>query len=54
MNIKISLALKCFTLLFGLTVYNFLYENYINEAILMNYKAIIKHFQNSTTTLPNT
>ena len=53
MNIKLLLAIKFFGFIVGLTVYNFLYENFLNDIILNSLNDIQEHFQNSTTKLPN-
>ena len=53
MNIKLFLVLKFFGYIVGLTIYNFLYENYINNIILNSLTGIKNHFGNSTITLPD-
>lgn len=53
MTIKLFIALKFFGFLVGLTMYNFLYENYINTIILNSISGIKYHFTNSTLELPD-
>ena len=53
MNIKLLTTLKLFGLIFGLTIYNFLYENVINDIILNSIGGIKEHFENSTLKLPD-
>ena len=47
MNKKL-LALKFFMYLFGLTVYNFLYENYLNDMIINSIHDARYYISNST------
>lgn len=53
MSIKVWILFKCFGLFVSLTIYSFLYENYINSFILNSIGGIKEHFQNSTVHLPN-
>lgn len=53
MNIKMIIILKCFGIIFGLTIYNFLYENFINDIILDSLYKVKDHFGNSTIKLPD-
>ena len=53
MNIKLLIALKLFVFIIGITIYNFLYENFINDMILDGLAGIKNHFGNSTLKLPD-
>lgn len=53
MNLKLLFAMKCFGFIVGLTLYNFVYENFINDVILDGVSGIKDHFGNSTLELPD-
>ena len=53
MNIKLKFVLKFIGFLFGLTVYNFFYENYINKIILNGFNGIQNHFNTLNMRLPD-
>ena len=53
MNIKILFLIKFFGFVIGLTIYNFLYDSFINDIILNSISDIRDHFGNSTIKLPN-
>ena len=53
MNIKMLFAMKFFGFVVGLTIYNFLYENFINGIILNSFSNIKDYFGNSTVRLPD-
>lgn len=53
MSIKVWFIIKSFGFIVGLTIYNFLYENFINGFILDSIYNVKQHFQNVTLTLPD-
>ena len=53
MNIKMLFAMKFFGFIVGLTIYNYLYDNFINNIILNSISDIKEHFGNLTVKLPD-
>mgnify|MGYP001588001955 CR=1 FL=1 len=53
MNIKMLFAMKCFGFVIGLTIYNYIYDSFINDIILNSINGIKEHFDNSTIKLPD-
>ena len=53
MSIKKIFLVKCLGFIIGLTIYNFLYENFINDIILDGFGEIQVYFGNMTHKLPD-